>query len=85
MPRKGIFEKTLKNECSWSKINFCYELHNAKIVKLVKLAQIENSEPPVPPDSKNTQFVSFGPKLWKFTQEQSFNSKACKKLNSITA
>ena len=32
------------------------------------LAQIENSEPPVPPDSKNTQFVNFGPKLWKFMQ-----------------
>ena len=43
-------------------------IFNAKIAKLAKLAQIENSEPSVPPDSKITQFVNFGPKLWKFMQ-----------------
>ena len=42
---------------------FGYALHNAKIAKLAKLAQIENSELPDP-----TQFVNFGPKLWKFMQ-----------------
>ena len=64
--QKRNFRKTLINERSRSKRKFGYALHNAKIETLAKLAQIENSEPPVPPDSKNTQFVNFGPKLWKF-------------------
>ena len=57
-----------KIQPSQSERKFGYALHNAKIVTLAKLAQIENSEPPVPPDSKNTQFVNFGLKLWKFMQ-----------------
>jgi hypothetical protein len=58
----------LKNERSRSKRKFGYAQHNAKIATLAKLAQIENSKPPVLPDSKNTQFANFGPKLWKFMQ-----------------
>ena len=63
-----FFSIISKIQPSRSERKFDYVQHNAKIEKLAKLAQIENSEPPVPPDSKNTQFVNFGPKLWKFMQ-----------------
>ena len=58
----------LKNDHSRSKRKFGYDLHNPKIAMLAKLVKIDDSEPPVLYDSKNTQFVNFGPTLWKLMQ-----------------
>ena len=69
-PEKEFLKKVEKwNEGHKAKeILAMHYIFNTKNETLTKLAQIENSEPPVPPDSKNTQFVNFGPKLWKFMQ-----------------